>query len=87
MEEFDQSGRKITNEPARDRGANIGLLGLSAAFAVMLVLGWFFWSTTANQTASTDNNAPSLTTGAATSSPNNSEHHAACISLNSDEPC
>ena len=72
MQEFEQGGRKVANKPDRDRGASIGLLALAAAFAVMLVLGWFFWSTTVNQTASTANNAPSLTTGAATSSPNNS---------------
>ena len=72
MQEFEQGGRKVANEPVRDRGASMGLLGLAAAFAVVLALGLFFWSTTANQTASTDNNAPSLTTGAATSSPNNS---------------
>jgi hypothetical protein len=72
MQEFDRNGRKVTNEPARNRGAGMGLLALAAVCAVALALGLFFWSTMANQTASTDNNAPSLTTGAATSSPNNS---------------
>jgi hypothetical protein len=72
MQEFDRNGRKVGHEPVRYRGANMGLLALTAAIAVMVALGLFFWSTTANQTASTDNNAPSLTTGAATSSPNNS---------------
>lgn len=73
MTQFDpESGAPRTeDEDKREaRGASIGLLAAVALLATAFAVGLFLYSTAQTQTASTDNAAPSLTTGAATSKPN-----------------
>jgi hypothetical protein len=74
MKQFDPNNgaSRTEGEHKREtRGASIGLLATVALLAAAFAVGLFVYSTAGKQTASTDNAAPSLTTGAATSKPNN----------------
>jgi hypothetical protein len=74
MKQFDPytGASRTEGEDKRERRvASIGLLAAVALLATAFAVGLFLYSTAGQQTASTNNAAPSLTTGAATSKPNN----------------
>jgi hypothetical protein len=72
MTEFDPGTghRRDSNSARSDRGGLVSLLIAAALLVVAFAMGLFLYSTARRQMASTDNAAPSLTTGAATSKPN-----------------
>lgn len=73
MKQFDPytgAPRTEGEDKRQARGASFGLLAAVALLGIAFAFGLFLYSTAQQQTASTDNAAPSLTTGAATSKPN-----------------